>query len=152
MNYYPPNCKATFNGFHFDVSFIIHCEGLTTADGSRWTTMGAERRDRIINALEFLGWLYEPRYSPKWEGDRLVFDALEIKYQGFKRRWNNLPWSVFERFDREVGYEAFSISPKSTFCEIWDAFYRDVARTDVYDFFMSQLDKIKDDDDEDSDQ
>lgn len=167
MNYYPPNCKCYSNGYDYDMSFIISCDGMTAADESRWTTMGAERRKRIIAALEFLGWLYGPGYSPDFEktliGERLVFNALEIRYLSFRRRWLRQPSDVFKRFEEEEGlpsekfnrfedHTALTYSPKTAYREIWQAFYSDIASKDVYDRFLEWLDyvsmKIDEEDDE----
>lgn len=171
MNYYPPNCKCYLSNDGYDMSFFISdvglYVGLTAADESRWTTMGAERRERIITALEFLGWLYGPGYSPSFEktpiGEHLVFNEIEIKYRTFRRRWLRQPSDVFKRFDEEEGlpsekfnrfedHTALTYSPKTAYREIWQAFYSDIASKDVYDHFLEWLDyvsmKIDEEDDE----
>ena len=148
MEYYRPNgnFKIGDDGDGHDVSFTIDCEGMTSEKGSRWTTMTPERRDRIVNALEFVGQMYASGASPNFEktptGTRLVFKETEIKYRSFRLRYKRALADWPDLFRIFADADKLTESPRSAFREIWEAFYGDVASHFVRDHFYKWHDFV----------
>ena len=143
--FYQPNYSLCYNGYEHDVSFLLSCDGLVDAPGWRLAMFGPGRYGLIEESLEFIGLLYGPRYCPKWETTddgykRLTFDAIELKYRSFRRRYLDL---VTDAKREELVDRGFSttwlVSPTTSFREIWHLFYSDVADAAVHFNFINAV-------------
>lgn len=153
--YQRPNFKLYYDGYEPDVSYTLSCEGLIDEPDCRLGMLDAKQRAHIEEAMEFIGQLYEPRFSPDWvdakigferaSGARLVFDSIELRFRPFVRRYiKRLTKSELDRLS-EAGFNpVLLISPTVAYREIWCAFYGDVAQKAVTTSFFNAVDFVLD--------
>lgn len=138
--FYPPNYALSYDGHIHDVSYILSCDGLINEPGYRLGEISDLNRDLIVETMEFISTIYGPRYAPKWEGTRLVFDAIKIKHGEFVRRFRkNVKSYDVERWIDGDGRRSWFVSPTSSFMEAWRIFYVDVATDSVYLNFLDAV-------------